>query len=284
MSARAGELGFIALSEVGVRSNPGVGIEQVRSVYEGVQRELYELFMGQQIHVGGAESSIELANAAAITPGQTGVELCCGTGATMRLLVHAFEVSAMTGVELASTPVAHGRRKVEGEGLAERIRFIVSDATHTELPDGEADFVWGEDAWCYVPDKAALVAEAHRLTRVAGTIAFTDWVEGPAGLTEDEAAHVMQIMTFPGLETIDGYAALLTDHGYDVVMAEDTRRFGNSFAAYAETVRSQLSFDALELIGFDRDVLGLVVDQLAGLSRLGCDEKLVQGRFVAHKR
>jgi len=28
---------------------------------------------------------------------------------------------------------------------------------------GGADFVWGEDAWCYVLDKAKLISEAARL-------------------------------------------------------------------------------------------------------------------------
>ena len=37
--------------------------------------------------------------------------------------------------------------------------MLHGDACETGLPAGEADFVWGEDAWCYVPDKAKLVAE-----------------------------------------------------------------------------------------------------------------------------
>ena len=30
------------------------------------------------------------------------------------------------------------------------------------------DFVWGEDAWCYVVDEAKLIAEAARLVRRGG--------------------------------------------------------------------------------------------------------------------
>lgn len=60
-------------------------------------------------------------------------------------------------------------------GLEDRVRVIHGDACETGLPDGRADFVWSEDAWCYVPAKAKLVAEAVRITRPGGMVAFTDW-------------------------------------------------------------------------------------------------------------
>jgi len=256
----------------------------VRAVYDGVQRRFYELFMGKQIHVGGAASSIELAEGAGIASGQTGVELCCGSGASMRLLIRLFDVASITGVELSAAQVADARDAAASAGLTDRLRIVEGDATHTELGAAAADFVWSEDAWCYVPDKRALVAESHRLLRPGGILAFTDWVEGPAGLSGEEADHVMQIMTFPGLQSITGYTHALHDAGFDVERAEDTGRFGRSFAMYAELLRSQLMFDALELFGFDRDLLDIVIEQIRGLGRLGDDGKLVQGRFVARKR
>jgi len=254
-------------------------ISQVRDVYDGVARLVYESFMGRAVHVGGAASSIELAEAAGITAGQRGVELCCGSGATMRLLVGLFDVASMTGVELSPAQVRSGIERTQ----TDRITFVVGDATHTDLPEGEADFVIGEDAWCYVPDKPALLAEAVRLIRSGGIIAFTDWVEGPTGLSDDEAAYVREIMTFTNLETIDGYAASLRSLGLEVARAEDTGRFGPSFELYAKMIREQLAFDVLELVGFDRAVLDLVTAGLDGLSRLGYESKLIQARFVARK-
>ena len=66
------------------------------------------------------------------------------------------------------------------EGLADRITFTLADVCDTGLPGGQADFVWGEDAWCYVATRRRLIAEAARLVKPGGTIAFTDWVEGRA--------------------------------------------------------------------------------------------------------
>ena len=93
----------------------------------------------------------------------------------------------------------------------------------------------------------------------------------------------MQIMTFPSLQSIDGYRSALERLDFEVEVAEDTGRFGSAFAAYARTLREQLAFDALELFEFNRDVLDIVVEQLLGFARLGDAGKLIQGRFVARK-
>lgn len=259
-------------------------LADVRAVYEGAPARLYELFMGQQIHIGGLQSSLELADLAGISPGDVGIELCCGTGASMRALVRLRGVASMTGVEIATPQVERGRDACRAQSLDDKITLHVADATNTELSNESADFVWGEDAWCYVVDKAALVAEAVRLTKPGGTIAFTDWVEGPARLSDAEAAHVMQIMTFPTLATIDRYRDLFADADCDVVVAEDTGRFGPAFELYVEIMRRQLRFDAYELFGFSDELVDLVAEQLSGLARLGSEHKLAQLRLVARRR
>jgi ubiquinone/menaquinone biosynthesis C-methylase UbiE len=267
-----------------VRANPGVGRSDVQAVYDGAQAQLYELFMGQQIHIGGLESSLELAGLAGIGQGQDGVELCCGTGASMRALVRLREVASMIGVEIAATQVERGRETCRAQGLDERVTFVVGDATETGLSEGCAYFVWGEDAWCYVVDKPALVAEAVRLTKPRGVIAFTDWVEGSAGLADSEADHVMQIMTFPTLSTIKTYRELFVKEGCDVEVAEDTGQFGPAFELYAELLRRQLTFDAFELFGYSKEFVDVVAEQLGGLARLGHEQKLGQVRFVARRQ
>jgi SAM-dependent methyltransferase len=132
-------------------------------------------------------------------------------------------------------------------------------------------------------DKPALVAEAVRLTKPGGVVAFTDWIEGPAGLSDAEAEHVMAIMTFPTLATTDAYRDLFVANRYEVVVAEDTGRFGPAFELYAELLRRQLTFDAYELFGFSEEFVDLVAEQLAGLAQLGHAGKLAQLRFVARR-
>ena len=99
-----------------MRSNPGVQVSDVQAVYNGAQAQLYELFMGQQIHIGGLQSTLELAERAGVQAGQRGVELCCGTGASMRALVRLLDVSSMVGVELAAAPAERGRETCRAQG------------------------------------------------------------------------------------------------------------------------------------------------------------------------
>jgi SAM-dependent methyltransferase len=266
-----------------MKSVADIEIADVKALYDGTPRRIFELLLGQQIHLGGLHASLELASLADVAPRSRGVELCCGSGVSMRVLVRYCDVASMIGVDVAAVQVERGRIACEREGLSERVRFVVADACATGLPTGEADFVWGEDAWCYVIDKEALVAEANRLTRPGGTIAFTDWIEGPSGLSDVEADQLLRMMTFANLQDIGGYRSLLERQGCEVVRAEDTGRF-TRFHLCAEVMRTQFAYDALEILGFDRDLLRGLEAQLALLGELGLAGKLAQGRFVARKR
>jgi len=53
-------------------------------------------------------------------------------------------------------------RAMESRGDQDRIRFVAADACESGLPTAGADFVWGEDVWCYVTDKPKLISEAAR--------------------------------------------------------------------------------------------------------------------------
>ena len=176
-----------------MKTLPDVGLPEVQGVYSGPEWQLWELIMGQQIHIGGFQSSMDLASRAAIAAGTSGVDLCCCSGAGMRFLVRFHKVARMHGVDATPAMIELGRRRTEAEGFnrdGEQVVFTLADACETGLPAESADFVWGEDAWCYVVDKAKLIREAVRLTKPRGTIAFTDWVEGPAGLSGAEADAV----------------------------------------------------------------------------------------------
>jgi ubiquinone/menaquinone biosynthesis C-methylase UbiE len=266
-----------------MKSIANVGLEDVTAVYDGPEGNLWELLMGQQIHIGGFKSSMDLAERADIGAGMRGVDLCCCNGAGMRFLVHFRNVASMTGVDATETVVTRGRKRCQEEGVADRIRFVLGDVTNSGLPAGGADFVWGEDAWCYVTDKAKLIAEAARAVKPGGTIAFTDWVEGPAGLSDAEAERFMRGMKFANVQDIPGYCRLLKENGCAVVAADDTGRFAEYIDLYLKMVDMQLTFDALKIIGFDMDMLQMVAGELAFTRELANGGKITQGRFIARR-
>ena len=46
-----------------------IGLSDVQAVYSGPEGDLWELIMGEQIHIGGFQSSMDLANKAGIGQG-----------------------------------------------------------------------------------------------------------------------------------------------------------------------------------------------------------------------
>jgi SAM-dependent methyltransferase len=266
-----------------MKSAPTIHLTDVQTVYSGPEGRLWELLMGEQIHLGGFQSSMDLAQRAGITAGACGVDLCCCTGAGMRLLTRFHNVAHMTGVDATPAMLELGRRRATEDGLAKKISFVEGNACATGLPSDRFDFAWGEDAWCYVEDKARLIDEAVRLVKPRGKIAFTDWMEGPAGLTNDEAARFLGFMKFPSLLTLDDYQSLLGAAGGTVKDAHDTGRFAPCVTLYLDMIEKQLTFDALKIIGFDTAFAQVVTGEMRFIQSLAQTGKIIQGLVVAEK-
>ncbi|MEI8371928.1 MAG: methyltransferase domain-containing protein [Planctomycetota bacterium] len=266
-----------------MKSMEGIGLHQVQAVYSGAEGQLWELIMGEQIHLGGLVSSMDLAEKAGITPGMSGIDLCCCSGAGMRMLVRLRGVARMHGVDATETVVKLGVQRCQAAGLSDRIAFTLADVCQTGLPAASADFVWGEDAWCYVVDKKRLMAEAARIVKPGGTIAFTDWVEGSPGLSDAEARRLLTFMKFPNIQDAAGYQRLLVDSGCAVLRVEDTGRFAPCVDLYLNMLNQQLTYDALRIVGYDMTLLGQLGDEMKFVGELAHAGKIAQGLFVARK-
>jgi SAM-dependent methyltransferase len=261
-----------------------ITLKDVQSVYSGPEGDLWELIMGEQIHIGGFESSMDLAKKAGITEGMEGVDLCCCNGAGMRFLIRFFNVKKMCGVDATKTVVERGRQRCKEEGLSDKTEFVLADVCNSELPTGKVDFVWGEDAWCYVEDKKKLISEASRLIKPNGIIAFTDWVEGPKGLSGEEATRFLTFMKFPNVQDIKGYSDLLAANGCEIIKAQNTNRFAPHVDLYLDMLSKQLTYDALKIIGFDTELMQTMAGEMKFMQELAHAGKIAQGLFVARKK
>jgi len=266
-----------------MRSTNGIGLSEVQAVYGGAEGNLWELVMGEQIHIGGFKSSMALAEKAQIQPDTAGIDLCCCNGAGMRFLVRFAQVARMTGVDATPEVVNRGLARCEVEGTSDRISFTLADVCDSGLSAASADFVWGEDAWCYVVDKAKLIAEAVRLVKPGGTIAFTDWIEGEVNMTDAEADRYMRFMKFPNILDMQGYIRLLEDNGCQVLIAEDTKQFAPHVDLYLGMLDMQLTYDALKIIDFDTDLMQAMAGEMVFMQGLAHAGKIAQGRFVARR-
>jgi SAM-dependent methyltransferase len=234
--------------------------------------------------MGGLKSSMELAEKAGIKKGSFGIDLCSCTGAGMRFLILFRDVGRMAGVDATRKVIERGRVRCGEQGVADKAEFVQADACDSGLPSGQADFVWGEDAWCYVKDKARLISEAARLVKSGGTIAFTDWIEGPTALAQAEAERFMSFMKFPSLQDLPGYRQMIESNGCEVLLAEDTGRFAPCIEMYLRYLDQQLAYDAFRILSFDYGLIGAVEAEMKAALELARAGKLAQGLFVARKK
>src|SRR6476619_5557471 len=108
-------------------------LEAVRAVYSGAEGELWELLMGQQIHIGGCKALADLAEGGEIGTRQAGLDLGCWNGAGMRFLVRFRGVAAMTGVDATEAVIERGKERCKAEGVSDQVRFVHGDACATGL-------------------------------------------------------------------------------------------------------------------------------------------------------
>ena len=118
-----------------MKSIDNIGLENVQAVYSGPEGKLWELIMGEQIHIGGFASSMDLAEKAGIRAGMSGVDLCCCNGAGMRFLVRFRDVARMEGVVATEKVVEQGFSRCQKEGLSDKIEFTLADVCDSGLAD-----------------------------------------------------------------------------------------------------------------------------------------------------
>ena len=147
------------------------GLKEVQAVYSGAEGKLWELVMGEQIHIGGFAQSMILAQKAGIKKGMKVLDLCSALGAGLRFLAKNFEIEGY-GLDATEHMIEEAVKRTAAEGLDKQITHRVGDVTAIPWENGEFDVVWGEDAWCYVEDKAKLIEEAARVLKKGGDTRF----------------------------------------------------------------------------------------------------------------
>src|SRR3989304_2623024 len=149
-----------------------VSLEDVQQVYDGPVGKLWELLMGEEIHVGGVQETDILAGKAQIKKHSRVLDVCSALGGPARHLAQKFGCQ-VTGLDATKTMFNEAVTRTEAMNLSGQVDFKLGDALEMPFANESFDVVWGQDAWCYVTDKKRLVKECHRVLKPHGTIAFT---------------------------------------------------------------------------------------------------------------
>ena len=259
-------------------------LNDVKEVYSGFEGALWELIMGEQIHVGGFPSSKALGDSADWKAGDKVLDLCSAVGAGLRFLKRAYNVEGY-GVDATPKMIELSRERIAKDGFADSIEVKLGDATDIPYEDAKFDGVWGEDAWCYVEDKEKLIKEAARVLKPGGKIAFTDWLIAPAGMNDEDATRICNTMKFPAMLTLKKYEALLEDNGFEILEATDlTDTMAPHIENYLGQLAGQRHFDAMQLIDWNYDVFNFLGAEFGFMLEKAKAREFGRGRIVAVKK
>ena len=184
-----------------------------------------ELFAHDQDHYGALAANDALARAAHIGAGSRVADFCAGLGGPARYLAFRYRAE-VTGIELTPARVAGAAELTKLVGLSDRVRVLEGNVMDVPLPDASIDAVVSQEALLHVPDKGRALAEAFRILKPGGRLAFTDWTPD-APLSAADADLLWRGMAAQSLQSVANYRALLEGAGFHVIAVDDlTREWG----------------------------------------------------------
>lgn len=232
-----------------------------------------------QDHFGGIEANDILAAKAGIRRGHRVLDVCSGMGGPARYFAHRIGCR-VTGLDLTRSRYDSAIRLTQLAQLGRLVDFRLGDALNMPFEDASFDVVIGQEAWCHVPEKARLIAECARVVKPGGAIAFTD-ILGRDPLQAGELQRMQEGMPFPTLETLDGYASLLTQNGCTVTQLDDLSQHWAQILVQRLAMYRSLESDTVRKFGAEHfRKWDETYAYFVGLFREG---KLGGGRFVARK-
>ncbi|NIO43018.1 MAG: methyltransferase domain-containing protein, partial [Burkholderiales bacterium] len=172
-----------------------------------------------QDHFGGLQATDVLAVKAGISENHHVLDVCSGMGGPARYIADRIGCH-VTGLEFTESRYLSSIKLTKLVGLDTRVDFVYGNALDMPFDDDSFDVIIGQEAWCHVPDKPRLIAQCARVVKPGGVIAFTDILRTDK-LSSGDMRRLRSEMTFPDLETINGYARLLETNGCTLLEHDD---------------------------------------------------------------
>ncbi|HEY7003916.1 MAG TPA: class I SAM-dependent methyltransferase [Gaiellaceae bacterium] len=104
-------------------------------------------------------------------PGDTWLDLACGTGATAERAATAG--AKVTGLDLAPVLIETAKERADELGL--EIDYVLGDIERLAFDDASFDRVSSTCGIMFTPDHEASASEVARVTKPGGRIAFVNW-------------------------------------------------------------------------------------------------------------
>jgi SAM-dependent methyltransferase len=258
-------------------------VNDVSEVYAGPGGKLWELLMGEQIHVGGPEQTDLLAKKAGIDKAGenfTLLDICSALGGPARHLAEKYGINVV-GLDITPEMVLEAKKRTKGKPYASKIEYRIGSGLDIPAHLNSFEVVWGQDSWCYIRDKVRLIEETWRVLKSGGTLAFTDWIWGSVSVSEEDSDVLMEFMVFPDLQTLNGYAEIIESVGYKVVEKQDLQEdFAKHMDIYVDIL--QKAKPDIET-GFSAELYANAEEGVIAWQKAAHEKKVGRGLWVAKK-
>jgi ubiquinone/menaquinone biosynthesis C-methylase UbiE len=161
-------------------------------------------------HVGGWESTQEIAEMCALGPGQELLYVGSGSGVAAIQIAQTYGCTVI-GVDLLETMVAAAKLWAEERGATDLVDFRVADAQSLPFPDDRFDVLLCESVNIFVPDLKKAASEYVRVVKPGGYVGLNEsvWYSEPPA----NAEQVMYELTGQRLRRPAEWVAMLEDAG-----------------------------------------------------------------------
>ncbi len=105
-----------------------------------------------------------------VQPGQTAVDLCCGTCAWTIPLAHACKTGEVIGLDFSRHMLDYGQVKIDQVGLQQQIKLIQGNAMELPFEDHRFDYATIGFGLRNVPDLEQVLREMMRVVKPGGKV------------------------------------------------------------------------------------------------------------------
>lgn len=258
--------------------------EAIKACCAGVyESDVARFLLGGELHPGGPRLTARTAQLADLRAGHFVLDVASGAGTSAMLLAERIGCR-MIGIDYSEAAVASASAEARSAAVGPLVRFVQGDAESLPFDRGTFDAVLCECALCTFPDKARAVAEMRRVLRTRGTVMISDVVAEVPDLPPPLRSAAAQVACVADALDSDGYAALLDDGGFDLIVHE---RHDRELVRMIDRVQARVRVARMTSLGQLEELTG-AIDTAIGLLDLARESalggQLGYGVFIARAR
>ncbi|XP_037492766.1 phosphoethanolamine N-methyltransferase isoform X3 [Jatropha curcas] len=202
-----------------VRSEDDKGFQRfldtVQYKYSGIMR--YERVFGHGfVSTGGFETTKEFVARLDLKPGQKVLDVGCGIGGGDFYMAEEYDVEVV-GIDLSINMISFALDRAIGLKCA--VEFELADITKKTYPNNTFDVIYTRDTMLHIKDKPALFRSFYKWLKPGGKFLISDYCKSAGTPSEEFAEYIKQRGYY--LHEVKPYVQMLTDAGFDDVIAED---------------------------------------------------------------